>query len=128
MSLIFIVLGCALGGVVRHVVTGLITRRCGERFPWGTLGVNLLGSFLLGLWLGLASLASTSWLAGDAGAAFAGVGFCGGLTTFSTFSLQSFALVSERAWGRVLANLLGSVLLCILCVAGGYAISEGLVK
>ncbi|NBB79132.1 MAG: hypothetical protein GVY36_06745 [Verrucomicrobia bacterium] len=126
MLFLFVMLGCALGGVVRSIGAGLITRFCGERLPWGTLGVNLLGSFLLGLLLGWGSLASAGWLAGDGGFAFAGIGFCGGLTTFSTLSLQSFALVSERAWGRALANLLGSVILCLLCVVSGYAIGEGL--
>lgn len=53
------------------------------------------------------------------------LGFCGGLTTFSTFSLQTFSLVSEQAWSRALANVLGSVALCLLCVLSGYAIGEG---
>lgn len=118
-------LGSALGGVVRYLGSGLITRICGERFPWGTLGVNLLGSFLLGLILGAGAGGNVGGLTGNATFAFLGIGFCGGLTTFSTFSLQSFALVSEQAWGRILGNVLGSVLLCLLCVVSGYAVGEG---
>jgi CrcB protein len=99
----------------------MISRLVGERFPWGTLFVNALGSFFLGLALGGGSAMDES------GHAFIAIGFCGGLTTFSTFSLQSFSLVTERAWGRVLANILGSVLICVLCVVSGFAIGEGLI-
>lgn len=125
MLFVFVMLGCALGGVVRHLGSGLISRFCGERFPWGTLGVNALGSFLLGALLGAGSVAGADGLTADGTSAFLGIGFCGGLTTFSTLSLQSFALVSEQAWGRALANVLGNVLLCLLCVVSGYAIGEG---
>lgn len=125
MLLLFVMLGAALGGVFRYLVAGLVTRVCGEQFPWGTLGVNVLGSFLLGLLLGAGSLAQAGGPTGEAGFAFFGIGFCGGLTTFSTFSLQSFALVSGQAWGRSLANIVGGVLLCCLCVVGGYLIGEG---
>lgn len=118
-------LGCALGGVVRHLGGGLISRCCGERFPWGTLAVNALGSLLLGLMMGAVGSPQGDGLGGDATFAFLGIGFCGGLTTFSTLSLQSFALVSEQAWGRALASVLGNVLLCLLCVVSGYAIGEG---
>lgn len=126
MSLLLVVLGCALGGLTRYLSAGLITRVWGERFPWGTLFVNALGSFLLGLVLGAGGVSNASELAGNAQFAFLGMGFCGGLTTFSTLSLQSFALLSERAWGRLLGNIVGSVIVCLLCVVSGYALGEGL--
>jgi CrcB protein len=125
MLFVFVVLGSALGGVLRYLGVGLITRLCGERFPWGTLVVNALGSYLLGCLLGAGSLVGEDGLGSDAAVAFLGVGFCGGLTTFSAFSLQSFALVSEQAWGRVLGNVLGTVLLCLFCGVSGYAMGEG---
>lgn len=128
MLWLFVLLGCALGGVARHLLAEAVNRIFGDRFPWETLAVNALGSLLLGLMMGAVGTSPGDGLGGDAALAFAGIGFCGGLTTFSTFSLQSFALVSEQAWGRALLNLLGSVLLCLFCLLSGYGIGGGLAQ
>ena len=121
-------IGCALGGVFRYLGTLWITRFFGEGFPWGTLVVNAVGSFLLGLVLGSGLVAKDIWLSSDGAYVFAALGFCGGLTTFSTFSLQTFSLVSDQAWGKALANIVGSVALCVFCVLSGYAMGEGLTQ
>jgi CrcB protein len=126
ISLTFI--GCALGGVFRYLGTLLIARFFGEGFPWGTLLVNAIGSFLLGLVLGNGFVAKDIWLSSGGAYAFTALGFCGGLTTFSTFSLQTFSLVSDQAWGKALTNILGSVALCVFCVLSGYAMGEGLTQ
>jgi len=118
-------IGCALGGVFRYLGTLWITRFFGEGFPWGTLVVNAVGSFLLGLVLGNGFVDKDVWLSSDGAYVFAALGFCGGLTTFSTFSLQTFSLVSDQAWGKALANIVGSVALCVFCVLSGYAMGEG---
>ena len=118
--MLFSAIGCALGGMCRYVGMTMISRFLGGRFPWGTLVVNALGSFLLGLALGGGIPTGGDWHA------FVVIGFCGGLTTFSTFSLQTFTLLSEQAWRRVLVNVLGSVLICILSAVGGFGIGEGL--
>lgn len=125
MLILLTAIGCAFGGVCRYFGMTLVNRFLGERFPWGALLVNAVGSFLLGLILGSGIVAGESWLSFDGAHAFAAIGFCGGLTTFSTFSLQTFSLFSEQAWGRMLANILCSVLLCVFCVLSGYAIGEG---
>lgn len=117
-------IGCAIGGVFRYLGMTLITRVLGDRFPWGTLVVNAVGSFLLGLVLGSGLAVGQGWLSFDGAHAFAAIGFCGGLTTFSTFSLQTLTQVSEQAWGKALANVIGSVLLCVFCVVSGFAIGE----
>lgn len=114
-----------MGGICRYLGITLVTRYFGERFPWGTLAVNALGSFLLGWLMAVISGTAPVWLSSDEAQVFAMVGFCGGLTTFSTFSLQTFSLVAEQAWGRALGNVLGGVLLCVFCVVSGYAIGEG---
>jgi CrcB protein len=114
--------------VFRYLGTLWIARFFGEGFPWGTLVVNVVGSFLLGLVLGSDSVAKDFWLSSGGAYAFAALGFCGGLTTFSTFSLQTFSLVSDQAWGKALANIVGSVALCVFCVLSGYAIGEGLTQ
>jgi CrcB protein len=119
------VAGCALGGVFRYLGMTLIARFVGERFPWGTLSVNAVGSFLLGFVLGVGIAENTHWLSFDEAYAFAAIGFCGGLTTFSTFSLQTLTLVSEQSWGKALGNVVGSVALCVFCVVSGYALGEG---
>jgi CrcB protein len=121
-------IGCALGGVFRYLGTLLITRFFGEGFPWGTLVVNAVGSFLLGLVLGSGLVAKDIWLSSDSTYVIAALGFCGGLTTFSTFSLQTFSLASDQAGGKALANIVGSVALCVFCVLSGYAMGEGLTQ
>jgi CrcB protein len=121
-------IGCALGGVFRYLGTLLVAKFFGEGFPWGTLLVNAVGSFLLGLFLGSGLVAKDIWLSSDGTYVFAALGFCGGLTTFSTFSLQTFSLVSDQAWGKALANIVGSVALCVFCVLSGFAMGEGLTQ
>ena len=83
----------------------------GDRFPWDTLVVNSIGSFLLGALLG-------SDIASGGIMSFLLLGFCGGLTTFSTFSFQTFSLVSKRAWYKALSNMILSVVpaYCVYCV------------
>ena len=126
MLILLTFIGCALGGVFRYLGTLWITRFFGEGFPWGTLVVNAVGSFLLGLVLGNGFVAKDIWLSSNGAYGFAALGFCGGLTTFSTFSLQTFSLVSDQAWGKALANIVGSVALCVFCVLSGYSMGEGL--
>ena len=126
MLILLTFIGCALGGVLRYLGTLMIARFFDEVFPWGTLVINAVGSFLLGLFLGSGFIAKGLWLSSNGAYTFAALGFCGGLTTFSTFSLQTFSLISKQAWGKALANILGSVLLCVFCVFSGYAMGEGL--
>ena len=112
----------------RYLGTLLIARFFGDVFPWGTLFVNAAGSFLLGLCLGSGFVAKELCLYSNGAYAFTSLGFCGGLTTFSTFSLQTFSLISKQALVKALANILGSVLLCVFCVLSGYVVGEDLTK
>ncbi|MEC8209843.1 MAG: CrcB family protein [Verrucomicrobiota bacterium] len=127
MFILLTFIGCALGGVFRYLGTLMIARFFGEGFPWGTLFVNAVGSFLFGLFLGSGFAVKELWLSSN-GYAFVALGFCGGFTTFSTFSLQTFSLISKQAWGKALANIFGSVSLCVFCVFSGYAMGEGLTQ
>jgi CrcB protein len=101
-----------------------ISKFLGEKFPWGTLCVNVLGSFLLGAILAAGSLSEGEGFSFASMQAFLGVGFCGGLTTFSTFSLQNLSLLSQRGRLALAANILASVGLCLLAVAAGYSVME----
>ncbi len=119
-GLISVVLGSALGGMSRYFLSGVIARRVGETFPWGTLVVNVTGAFLIGLFGGLAT-DSASPLASPNLWLFAVTGFCGGYTTVSSFSLQTLALARDGEGGRAIVYVALSLTLCLLAVAGGFA-------
>lgn len=121
MLILYVALGSAVGGVVRYLIVTAVSRIFGEAFPWGTLTVNITGSFLLGFMM---LDISTQFLILPAHC-FGVVGFCGGLTTFSSFSLQNLTLASQRCWRAVAWNILGSTSLCMICLLVGYLIGEG---
>jgi CrcB protein len=90
--------------------------------PWGTVGINIAGSFLIAFF-GTLTLASGRYPASESMRMFVMVGICGGFTTFSSFSLQSFDLIRAGAWNRALLNIGASVLLCLASVALGHALA-----
>jgi len=109
-------LGAALGGAGRFWMSGAAARLFGETFPWGTLAVNVVGSALLGFFAAATGPGGRAFAPAPV-RVFVGIGFCGGFTTFSTFSLETLNLVREgelvRAAGNVGANLL-------FCLAGAW--------
>jgi fluoride exporter len=110
-----VALGSALGGVARYGLSGLVARSFGETFPWGTLIVNVLGSFLIGF---VATLTGPDGrvLVSPVTRQFWMPGIFGGFTTFSSFSLQTLSLVQDGEWTRAFANVTLSVALCLLGV------------
>ena len=102
----------------RYRWSGFVAQRFGEIFPFGTLVVNLVGSILIGVFSGLLVHVSNSSVAA-AFQQFLVVGICGGLTTFSSFSLQTLALMNDGEWLRAGANIGLSVTLCLLAVWAG---------
>ncbi|MGB0408403.1 MAG: fluoride efflux transporter FluC [Opitutales bacterium] len=124
MVFLFVAIGCALGGVCRELGMTLASRLLGRAFPWGTLVVNVLGSFLLGAILGAGLVPSESAPGLERMHAFAALGYCGGLTTFSTFSLQNLTMLSKHQKGRLMANIFASVAFCLLAAVAGYSIME----
>jgi len=114
-----VMLGGALGSLVRHWCTLWIVQRHGETFPWATITVNVTGCFVVGFVS--AWLAPTGSLAvSPATRLFVVVGFLGGFTTFSAFSLQTLVLAQQGRWLAVGANVFGSVALCLLAVWIGH--------
>jgi CrcB protein len=108
--------GGALGAVARHL-TGLAALRLfGPHFPWGTLTVNVLGSFLMGILVGVLALRGE---ASPLLRAFLAVGVLGGFTTFSSFSLDAVTLIERRAYLAALGYVLASLLLSIGALFGG---------
>ena len=121
----WIALGSALGGMSRFWASGAVARMIGETFPWGTLIVNVTGSFIIGLIAALTGpdgrifVSSTTRLALMAG-------FCGGYTTFSSFSLQTLNLMNDGEWAYAGGNIAGSVALCLLAVWAGQGLGSSL--
>ena len=121
MAWVWVIIGSALGGMARYGISGAVARRIGEIFPWGTLAVNVSGSFVIGLFAAL--VAPGGALGGERMAgAFVMTGLCGGYTTFSSFSLQTLNLARDGEWPRVLANIVASTALCLLAVWAGFAL------
>ena len=115
MIIAYIALGSAIGGVVRYLLGGIIQRWSGGTFPLGTLLINITGSFLLGL---IYRYSADSAAITPEVRAMLTIGFCGGYTTFSSFSYESIRLLEDGQVGRALGYITLSVLLCL----GGTAI------
>jgi fluoride exporter len=120
-AVLWIALGSALGGVGRYWCSGVVARRFGERFPWGTLTVNILGSFVIGLFAGLGPDGADT--VGPTVRQFVMIGVCGGFTTFSSFSWQTHALARDGQWRDVWKNILLSTFSCLAAVAAGFFVA-----
>ena len=116
---LWIALGSALGGVARYWSSGFVAHHIGETFPLGTLTVNIVGSFAIGF---VATLTAPDgrWFASSDMRQFIMLGVCGGFTTFSSFSIQTLNLVHEGEWLKAGANVVVSVVLCLVAVWLGH--------
>lgn len=108
-------LGSAIGGVLRFWCSGAAARAFGETFPWGTLLVNVTGSFLIGLFA-IVSGPDSRLLISPTVRQMVMIGIFGGFTTFSSFSLQTLALARDGEWLLAASNVLSSVILCLVGV------------
>lgn len=125
MTYALVALGGAIGSVLRYAIGALSVAAWGNSFPWGTILINMTGSFLIGL-VAAATLADGVLPANPALRLFIMVGFCGGYTTFSSFSLQTLELARDGRPGAALLNVMLSLLLCFVAVAIGYYAAAGL--
>lgn len=115
-----VMLGGALGALARYIF-GALALPISAQLPWGTILINIAGSFVIGLF-GTLTLAGGRYPASDTLRLFVMVGVCGGFTTFSSFSLQTLDLMRAGAMDRAAVNIGASVVLCIAGVAAGHAI------
>jgi len=121
LAYLWVALGGALGSVARFWINGLIIEKASATFPWGTLAVNVSGSFVIGI---IGALVVPEGRMDSQSRIFATqflmIGICGGYTTFSSFSLQTLNLLRDREWLYAGGNILLSVVLCMIAVWLGW--------
>ena len=118
-----VAVGGACGSVARFWMTGAMAALTGPRFPWGTLAINILGSFVIGLVAGITLTPARVGMHPDLRIFFM-TGICGGFTTFSAFSLQTLELIQAGDVAPAFGYILGSVALCLLAVWGGWLLGR----
>ncbi len=112
--------GSFLGGIGRYLIS-LLMHPLGGHFPWSTFTVNIMGSMFIGMLWGLSSRSSNI---SPVLSLFFMVGFCGGFTTFSTFSKESLTLLQSVNYSTFAIYSIGSILIGILAVALGYVLTK----
>lgn len=124
LSCLAVMLGGAIGSLARYAV-GVWAAPISQQMPWATIIINVAGSFVIAFFATL-TLAHGRFPASDNARLFVMVGFCGGFTTFSSFSLQTLDLLRGGAPGRAAVNIVGSVVLCVLAAWIGFALASNL--
>jgi CrcB protein len=123
ITYLWIALGGALGTVARYWMTNAVAALTGPLFPWGTILINIIGSFIIGLVAHMTTPVGRVPIPFDM-RAFILVGICGGYTTFSAFSLQTLELARTGHWFQAGGNIVLSVVLCLIAAWAGYALAS----
>lgn len=119
LSYLWVSIGGAIGSAARFWISGVVAERYGQTFPYGTLAVNVTGSFIIGLFAALTD-PEGRWLVSPSFREFFMIGVCGGYTTFSSFSLQTLSLAHEGEWFRAAVNTIASFAFCLFAVWLGH--------
>ena len=119
MNFFWVGLGGAIGSIARYWMGLAVARHLGEAFPWGTFFINIIGSFIIAFF-GTLTVPQGLHTVSPEMRLFVMVGFCGGYTTFSSFSLQTVDLLRGGENLAALGYVVGSAVLCILAAAIGY--------
>jgi len=125
ITYLYIAIGSALGGMARYWCSGFVAERLGETFPWGTIFINILGSFVIGFFATFSG-PDSRYIVSPNMRQFVMVGLCGGYTTFSSFSLQTLNLIRDGEVVAAGANIGLSVLLCLVAVWLGHIAAASL--
>jgi CrcB protein len=124
LNYLWIAIGSAFGGMARYWCSGIAAKLMGETFPWGTLIVNVVGSFIIGFFATLTGPDGRMFV-GTTARQFVMVGLLGGYTTFSSFSLQTLNLLHDGEWSYAALNAGASVFMCLLAVWIGHSAAAG---
>ncbi len=127
LTYVLVAVGGAIGSVARAWASVMAVRLVGAGFPWGTMLINIVGSLVIGV-VAATALSPTRTIVTQEVRIFLMVGFCGGFTTFSSFSLQTFELLREGRAGAALANVALSVVICLVATTAGYLGTTALVS
>src|SRR3984957_10229365 len=125
LAILLVFIGGAVGSMWRYGWSVLFARHFGETFPFGTLAVNLVGSLLVGIFAGLLLRVYNGSITAALQQLLI-VGLCGGLTTFSSFSLQTYILITNGRWLAALINIVLSTGLSFVCVALGWQVTQAI--
>ena len=125
MRFVLICMGGAVGTGARYLLGGVVARWAGPDFPYGTLLINVLGSFLIGLvqQVGLSSL-----LIPEALRLALAIGVLGGFTTYSSFSYETIKLLEAGSWAAAIAYVALTTALCLACCAAGLSLGRVLIE
>jgi CrcB protein len=118
----WVALGAALGGVARYWFSGVAAIWFGETFPWGTIIINVVGSFLIGL-IATSTGPDSRFMVSAEARQFMMTGIMGGFTTFSSFSLQTLRLAQDGDLLKAGANIVLSVVACLVMVWAGHVLA-----
>ena len=118
----WVALGGAIGSVARYWMAIWVSRVMGETFPWGTLFINVIGSFVIS-YFGAMTLPDGIRPASLEIRLFVMVGLCGGFTTFSSFSMQTIELLRGGEVARAVAYIVASVALCLIGTVAGFSLA-----
>lgn len=121
---LWVAFGGALGSVARYWLS-LFMAPISQELPWGTITINIVGSFVIAFF-GVLTFNHAKFLVSENIRLFVMVGVCGGFTTFSSFSLQSFELLKKGDVGAAFLNIMISVLSCLAAVALGFYCAQKL--
>ena len=119
MLYLWVAIGGAIGSVARFWFGNVVAATVGTAFPWGTLMINVLGSFVIGFFSALTGMGDRFPLPPEA-RIFVTVGLCGGFTTFSAFSLQMVEMARNGQTGRAALYVAASVIICLAACTFGY--------
>ena len=122
--LVLVAIGGGIGSVLRYLTSGVAARWLGLDFPYGTLIVNVAGSFLIGL---VQALAEDAAVLPESARLFLSAGVMGGFTTYSAFSYETIRLIELDAFGRAIANVLVTTFVCLAVCGLGIATGRYLV-
>jgi len=121
VAYLWIALGAVAGASARYFLGGYVAKIIPSSFPYGTLLINVSGSFLLGfflIWTSERVLADPRWRL------LVAIGFCGSFTTFSSYAFETFGLFEQGQWMLVGANIIASNLICLISALGGAALAR----